>query len=332
MRSTGAGRRRCSRQPGPRRAARTPSNAHQPGRPLRGEGVPPGGRPGWVLRPRARRRWLTSSRKRHRDEREESWGQRPYRRAWPAARRSSPARSAACWARRGDGSGDSRVPVGVGVQAPLGLRLGVGGDSWPGRPRPRCRSAPGWSGLPARRTVPPIPEPNNVTAPVQQRLALVGFHSSRSLAKGRAFCFGGRVIFAAIRFSLALARPEITGRNCCSPSPPSAVTYSCSSSARQATIWSLRDAEQYADRDLSCVVPHPVDASSREAHEADRALRGMPVGPVPGRYVATHRPSRLQAVRGEPPIGATGRSRPSGQSRRRASRCPGRQHRFQMSR
>lgn len=88
-------------------------------------------------------------------------------------------------------------------------------------------------------------------ATLEVRIAL-SFHSLRSCARGRAFCFGGRVIFAAIPFSLARARSETTGRNRGSPSSSTAVTYSCSSSARQAAIWSLRREVQ---RISSCGTP-----------------------------------------------------------------------------
>lgn len=51
----------------------------------------------------------------------------------------------------------------------------------------------------------------------------------------------GRASLAvAIWFSLARARSETMGRNIGSPSSSTAVMYSCSSSARQAAIWSLR--------------------------------------------------------------------------------------------
>jgi hypothetical protein len=63
---------------------------------------------------------------------------------------------------------------------------------------------------------------------------------------------GGRVIFAAIRFSLARACSETSAANFRLPSSSTAVTYSCSSSARQAAIWSLRREVQ---RISSCGTP-----------------------------------------------------------------------------
>ncbi|MEH0638842.1 hypothetical protein QBA35_37325 [Streptomyces bottropensis] len=83
------------------------------------------------------------------------------------------------------------------------------------------------------------------------RIAL-SFHSLRSCASGRVFRLGGRVVRAAIPFSLARARSETTGRNFSSPSSSTAVTYSCSRSSRQAAIWSLRRAVQ---RISSCGTP-----------------------------------------------------------------------------
>ncbi|MEV5146887.1 hypothetical protein AB0L14_21260 [Streptomyces sp. NPDC052727] len=81
------------------------------------------------------------------------------------------------------------------------------------------------------------------TATLDVRIAL-SFHSLRSCVSGWVFCLGGRVLRAAIWLSLARARSEMTGRNFGSPSSSTTVTYSCSSSARQAAIWSLRRAVQ----------------------------------------------------------------------------------------
>ncbi len=89
------------------------------------------------------------------------------------------------------------------------------------------------------------------TATPEVRIALV-FHHARSCASGRVFCLGGRVLRAAIWFSLARARSETTGRNFSSPSSSTAVTYSCSSSERQAALWSLRREVQ---RISSCATP-----------------------------------------------------------------------------
>ncbi len=83
------------------------------------------------------------------------------------------------------------------------------------------------------------------------RIALA-FHHARSCASSRADCLGGRVLRAAMAFSLARARSETTGRNRGSPSSSTAVTYSCSSSVRQAAIWSLRREVQ---RISSCGTP-----------------------------------------------------------------------------
>jgi hypothetical protein len=69
------------------------------------------------------------------------------------------------------------------------------------------------------------------TATLDVRIAL-SFHSLRRCASGRAFCVGGRAIFAAIRFSLARVRLETTGRNGGVPSSSTAVTYSCCSYTR----------------------------------------------------------------------------------------------------
>ncbi|UXY24224.1 hypothetical protein N8I84_40275 [Streptomyces cynarae] len=46
----------------------------------------------------------------------------------------------------------------------------------------------------------------------EARIALV-FHHARSCSSGRVRCSGGRVMFAAIRFSLARARSETLGPN-----------------------------------------------------------------------------------------------------------------------
>ncbi|WSZ63629.1 hypothetical protein OH824_47445 [Streptomyces canus] len=89
------------------------------------------------------------------------------------------------------------------------------------------------------------------TATFEVRIAL-SFHSLRSCASGRVFRLGGRVLRAAIWFSLARARSETTGRNFSSPSSSTAVTYSCSRSSMQAAIWSLRRAVQ---RISSCGTP-----------------------------------------------------------------------------
>ncbi|MBA9049522.1 hypothetical protein BJ996_006253 [Streptomyces phaeogriseichromatogenes] len=83
------------------------------------------------------------------------------------------------------------------------------------------------------------------------RIALV-FHHARSCASGRVFCLGGRVLRAAIWLSLARARSETTSRNRGSPSSSTTVTYSCSSSVRQAAIRTLRRAVQ---RISSCGTP-----------------------------------------------------------------------------
>ncbi|MFE1764003.1 hypothetical protein ACFW81_07270 [Streptomyces angustmyceticus] len=68
------------------------------------------------------------------------------------------------------------------------------------------------------------------------RIALV-FHHARSCARGHALCFGGRVLFAAIRFSVARVRSEATGKNHGSPSSSVAVTYSRSSSGARSRRW-----------------------------------------------------------------------------------------------
>ncbi|MFJ3520411.1 MULTISPECIES: hypothetical protein [unclassified Streptomyces] len=62
------------------------------------------------------------------------------------------------------------------------------------------------------------------TATPEVRIALV-FHQTRSCASGRVFCLGGRVLRAAIWFSLARAVSETTGRNFRVPSSLTAVTY-----------------------------------------------------------------------------------------------------------
>ncbi len=83
------------------------------------------------------------------------------------------------------------------------------------------------------------------------RIALA-FHHARSCASGRADCFGGRVLRAAIALSLARARSETTGRNRGSSATSTGVTSLCPGSARQAVIWSLRRAVQ---RISSCGTP-----------------------------------------------------------------------------
>lgn len=109
------------------------------------------------------------------------------------------------------------------------------------------------------------------TATPEVAIAL-SFQSARSWANDRAFFLGGRVIFAAIPFSLARARSETTGRKRGSPSSSTAVTYSCSSSARQAAIWSLRREVQ---RISSCGTP----ATSITGRRPGVTVRGSVASP-----------------------------------------------------
>jgi hypothetical protein len=109
------------------------------------------------------------------------------------------------------------------------------------------------------------------TATLEVRIAL-SFHSLRSCASGRAVGFGGRVLRAAIRFSLARARSETTGRNFGVPSSSTAVTYSCSSSARQAAIWPLR-------REVQRISPCGTPAISITGRRPGVTVRGSVASP-----------------------------------------------------